>query len=125
LHAEQNRALAARRLEEGEAERTACENALMRAREGHSSGPDQMVFLQALSFHQDNCQRLALALQSAAGEAAARRDVWLQARRKHEALVRLRDRQRVAHLSAAAKHEEAEIADLIGSRHVLRGAAAA
>lgn len=93
--------------------------ALRTAREGVSSGQHQMIFLNALQRQHTHCDRLAADLVPAEREVAKRREAMLDARRRREALTRLKEKQQSAHRAEAARVEESTIGDLITARHAL------
>jgi flagellar export protein FliJ len=94
-----------------------CEQALAARRAGRSSAGDHLILMNAARVQREHCARLAERLARAAQETEAHRRRFDLARRKHEAIVRLHDRQLRAHLAAAQRQEEKEVSDLILSRY--------
>ena len=114
-----NQATAARELRAGNGELDACHAALSSRRSGTTNRTEQILLLSALQNQQSNCERLIARCAAADREVAARRGDLLIARRKREALSKLRDRQRGTHRIAQDRQEEAAIADIISARHLL------
>ena len=109
---------AALALDEARAGLDGCYAALVSGRTGATNRTEQILLLNALQYQQTQCQRLVIRLAAADREAALRRGEFLAARRKREALTRLRERQSRAHRLAQDRHEENEVSDLIAARHV-------
>ncbi len=115
--ATQAQAKIARDLAEGRVSLDAFHTALAGCRAGATNRGEQIILLNALQHHQSHCGVLALRLAAAERETAARRAEFLGARRKREMLSRLKIREFHAHRLAAARREEAAIADVIAARH--------
>lgn len=93
--------------------------ALATKREGRSRRDEQLVFLSALQYQQAYCEKMRGQLAIAERDVEARRGELLVAHSKHEALVRLKDRQGEAHETASQRAEEMALGDLITARHAL------
>ena len=106
-------------LHEARAELDRCEDAISEKRSGRSCGGDHVVFLNAARIQRERCQHLAARLEAARKEMESRRQVFQTARRKHQAVEKLRGRQLRAHITAEQRREENAISDLIISRHAL------
>ena len=106
-------------LTNGNSELDSCHAELSRQRSGKTTRNQQILLLSALQQQQLNCKRLMMKCASADHEVAARRGELLIARRKRESLSNLKERQRAAHRLAQDREQEALIADIISSRHVI------
>ena len=106
-------------LNEARAELDRCEEAITEKRSGRSTGGDHVVFLNAARMQRECCDRLAARLEAARKEMESRREIFQTARRKHQAVEKLRERQLRTHLTAEQRREETAISDLIISRHAL------
>ena len=95
------------------------EMAISAQREGSATGNDHVVFLNAARMQRECCDRLALSLDAARREMETQRGLFQAARRRHEAMIRLRDRQRRVHAAEEQRREENAISDLIMSRHAM------
>jgi len=95
------------------------EQAITGQRSGCVKGSEHVIFLNAAKVRRECCDRLAARLDAAQKEMEAQRGLFQAARRRHEAMIRLRDRHRCAHAAAEQRREEAAISDLIMSRHAL------
>jgi flagellar export protein FliJ len=104
-------------LDDASLELDRCEQAIATRRAGSSSVNDHLILLNAARFQRAHCDRLAARLESATRETDAHRALFELARRKHEAVLRLRDRHHRAHAAAGQRHEENEISDLIIAHH--------
>lgn len=111
------RAETAAQLQSVRDEIAAYHQALTAMRAGSSHGSDQLVFLRAIQAQQARQAALAAELAKREREVTARREEFLAARRKREALTRLKDHQRAAHASAAQRAAEESISELITARH--------
>ena len=107
-------------LNEARAELERHEEAIAAKRSGRTSGGDQVVFLNAAQLQRECCGRLAVRLETARKEMEGRRQFFHTARRKHQAVQRLRERHQHAHAAAEQRREENAISDLIMSRHALK-----
>jgi flagellar export protein FliJ len=113
----QARDIVGRQLAEGRATIEIFHDALAGCRTGSTNRSEQIILLNALQHHQSHCGTLAIRLAAAERETAAKRDAYLTARRKREALSRLKTRKLVAHRLAEERREEAAVADVIAARH--------
>jgi len=95
-----------------------CEQKLTEQRAGKSSIQDLLILLDAVRLQREHCVSIAARVTAATRAAEAQRQIFLTARRKHQAVLRLRDRQGRAHAEAEQRREENEISDFIISRHV-------
>ncbi|MCE9612515.1 MAG: flagellar export protein FliJ [Chthoniobacter sp.] len=103
-------------------ERTTLEEyhtALCSARAGVSNRQHQLLFLNALKQQQGLCDRCAAEFAVVEKMANQQREVMLAARRRREALSRLKERQQHAWQIEAARVEEVMIGDLITARYGL------
>lgn len=92
---------------------------LRTSRGGVSNRQQQLVFLNALKQQQSLCERCAAELAMVEKTVAERREEMLVARRRREALTRLREMQHTAWRTESARAEEAMIGDLITARYGL------
>ena len=92
---------------------------LRTARECVSSRQHQLVYLNALKQQQNLCERCAAELAMVEKAVAERREAMLVARRRREALTRLREKQHAAWKAEFARAEEVMIGDMITARHGL------
>ena len=106
-------------LNEARAELNRCEMAIAGQRAGRATGNDHVVFLNAAGLQRENCERLAARLDAARKEMEKHRGLFHAARSRHQAILRLQERQRRVHASAEERREENAISDLIMSRHAL------
>lgn len=106
-------------LYEAHAELDRCEAAISEKRSGRSCGGDHVVFLNAARIQRERCEQFAAQLEAARKEMESRRQIFHTARRKHQAVEKLRERQMRAHTAAEQRREENAISDLIISRHAL------
>lgn len=106
-------------LNEARTELVRCEEAIAEKRSGRSTGGDHVVFLNAARMQRECCDRLAARLEAARKEMESRRQIFQTARRKHQAVEKLRERQLRAHAAAEERREENAISDLIISRHAM------
>ena len=95
------------------------EHAISGQRAGRATGNDHVVFLNAAKVHRESCDQLALRLDAAQKEMETQRVLFQAARRRHEAMLKLRERHRLAHAAAEQRREENAISDLIMSRHAM------
>lgn len=109
---------AALALEESRTALDVCYSAIATGRTGSTNRTEQILLLNALQQQQAHCELLASRLAAADRDVAARRGDFLTARRKREALTKLRERQRLEHRIAQDRAIDAEIADLITARHI-------
>lgn len=114
----QARNRAALALDESRAALDACYTALAAGRTGATNRTEQILLLHAVQQQQAHSELLTTRLAAADRDVAARRGEFLVARRKREALTKLREKQRLAHRVAAERAQEAEVADLITARHI-------
>ena len=115
-----NQSAAAAALATGNSELEACHESLASRRAEKTNRTEQLLLLSALQQQKSNCERLVARCAATDREVAARRADLLIVRRKREALTRLREHQRAAHLLEQDRQQEAQIADIISARHVLR-----
>jgi flagellar export protein FliJ len=108
---------AALALETGRAALDDCYGALVSGRAGATNRTEQILLLNSLQQQQAHCELLTARLAAADREVAARREGFLAARRKREALTRLREKQRLTHRMEEDRAQENEIGDLITARH--------
>jgi flagellar export protein FliJ len=108
---------AALQLEESRAALDVCYSAIVSGRTRSTNRTEQILLLNALQQQQAHGELLTVRLAAADREVAARRGDFLTARRKREALSRLREQQRADHRLAQERAVEAEVADLITARH--------
>lgn len=108
---------AALALEAGQAGLDDCYVALVSGRSGATNRTEQILLLNSLQQQQSHCELLKGRLVAADREVQARREGFLAARRKREALTLLREKQQLAHRLAQERAQESEIADLITARH--------
>lgn len=92
---------------------------LRTAREGVSNRQHQLVYLNALKQQQGLCERCAAELAMIEKTVTERREAMLVARRRREALTRLKEKQQAAWKAESAKAEEAMIGDMITARYGL------
>jgi flagellar export protein FliJ len=109
---------AALALEQSRTALDACYAALTAGRTGATNRTEQILLLSSLQQQQAHGELLATRLAAADRDVAARRGDFLIARRKREALTKLRERQHIAHRLAQERAAEAEVADLITARHM-------
>lgn len=103
----------------GNYELESCHAALSKQRAGRTTRTEQILLLSALQQQQLNCKRLVANCAAADRDVAICRGELLVVRRKRESLSNLKERQRTAHRLAEDRQQEALIADIISSRHVL------
>lgn len=103
----------------GNLELEACHAAISTQRSGTTNRTEQILLLSALQQQQSLCERLVTRCAAIDREVAVRREAMLVARRKREALSKLKERQRDAHCFAQSRKEESAISDIISARHVL------
>lgn len=89
------------------------------SREGVSNRHYQLVYLSALQQQQALCERCAAELAMVEKNVAVRREAMLDARRRREALTRLKEKQQAAWKAEEARVEESMIGDLITARYGL------
>lgn len=116
------RCLAAQRSVEGELDEANrqldhCEEAMAGKRTGKMSVHEHLILLNAVRLHRDRCVSLTTRVVAVTRGTEAQRLRFQTARRKHEALLRLRDRHSLAHAAAEQRTEENAISDFIISRH--------
>ncbi len=109
---------AALALEESRTALEVCYAAISSGRSGSTNRTEQILLLNALQQQQAHGELLAARLAAADREIAARRGEFLAARRKREALSKLRERQRLEHRLTQERAMEAEVSDLITARHI-------
>jgi flagellar export protein FliJ len=109
---------AALALDESRAALEACYATLAAGRSGATTRTEQILLLHALQQQQAHGELLASRLAAADREVVARRGDFLAARRKRQALTRLREQQRTEHRRSEERAAEAEVADLITARHI-------
>ncbi len=114
------RARAAGSVAAAQAEIDSCHEALTARRECRTTRADQLIFLNALQYQQSILGNLKEELARVERELALRRTVMIAAQRKLDALERLKERKREAHLAAQQRREESMMDDLIGARYVLQ-----
>ena len=118
-HAIHARFRAQQELNAAHAELDRCEMAITEKRSGRSTGGDHVVFLNAARMQRECCDRLAARLEAAKKEMESRRQFFQTARRKLQAVEKLRERQLRTHNATEQRREENAISDLIISRHSL------
>ena len=96
-----------------------CELAISGQRAIASTGNRQVMLLNSAKVQREICERLLVRLEAARKEMESRREIFQTARRKHQAVEKLRERQLRTHLTAEQRREETAISDLIISRHAL------
>ena len=111
-------------LSEARTELDSREQAIAEKRAGRASGNDHIVLLNAAQQQRECCARLTARLDAARKEMETHRELFQTARRKHQAVLRLRERQQRTHVAAEERREENAISDLIISRHALRNGGA-
>ena len=94
--------------------------ALETKREGRFTQNDQLISLNAIKYQKSICERDAERLKHAKQEAEHRRLELVEARRKHEGLLRLKSNQQDDHAREADKHEQLEVDDLVTARHSVK-----
>jgi hypothetical protein len=109
---------AALALEESRRALDACYAALASGRTGATTRTEQILLLHSLQQQQAHSELLTARLAAADRDVAARRGEFLAARQAREVLTRLREKQRAEHRLASERAAEAEVADLITSRHL-------
>ncbi len=109
---------AALALEQSRTALVACSDSLSAGRTVATNRTEQILLLSSLQQQQAHGELLATRLAAADRDVAARRGDFLIARRKREALTKLRERQHIAHRLAQERAAEAEVADLITARHM-------
>ncbi len=107
------------REELGRMEKEICEQ-----RGGRATGNDYVVFLNAARVRRELCEKLALRVDVVRKEMEKQRALFQAARRRHEAMIKLRERHRLAHAAIEQRREENAISDLIMSRHAMNAQAA-
>ncbi len=95
------------------------EQAISDQRGGRATGNDCVVFLNAARVRRELCEKLALRLDAVRSEMEKQRALFQAARRRHEAMIKLRERHRLAHAAIEQRREENAISDLIMSRHAM------
>ena len=115
----QARDRAQRELDAAGQELTRIEQAITGQRAGLATGNDHVVFLNAARVQRECRDRLALGLDAARREMETQRALFQAARRRHEAMLKLRERHRCAHDASEQRREENAISDLIMSRHAM------
>jgi flagellar export protein FliJ len=93
------------------------EDAMTGKRSGKTSIHDHLILLNAVRLDRDRCVNLTTRLAAATRETEAQRQLFQTARRRHQAILRLRERHSRAHAAAEQRREDNEISDFIISRH--------
>jgi flagellar export protein FliJ len=101
-----------------QAEIDGCHEALTTRREARTTRNDQLLFLNALQYQQSLLQRLKGELSRVERELEIRRATMLAARRKVDAIERLKETKLAAHRAAEQREEGNAIDDLIGARYI-------
>ncbi len=100
------------------------EKEICEQRGGRATGNDYVVFLNAARIRRELCDKLALRLEAVRKEMEKQRALFQAARSRHEAMLKLRERHRIAHAAIEQRREENAISDLIMSRHAMNTKAA-
>lgn len=109
---------AERDLDEANLELDSCEERLTDQRAGKTSIQDHLILLNAVRIQREHCVSLATRFTAATRATEAQRLLFQTARRRHQIVLRLHDRQSRAHAAAEQLREENEMSDFIISRHV-------
>ncbi len=110
-------ALAERELSEAESVLEAYHGTLEELRKKPFRPDEQQLYLNALDRQKDYCKRLAGEVAKAAAVTAREFAALLEARKQHEIVKHLKQKQLAAHRRACLAEEEAIIRDLIIARH--------
>jgi flagellar export protein FliJ len=78
---------------------------------------EREMLWKALAWQRDSCAQLLAAVDAARKELESKREALLSARREHEAMLRLREKQLTAWQRDAQLAEIAMIDDIVNARH--------
>jgi flagellar export protein FliJ len=127
IEAQQHHAAAGRALDEAKAEFSVAESewkqlvAQLGELQGSTFVPaERHIIWNATNQKKDECKALAQKVELAARELDVKRQALLAARRDHEAMLKLREKQPLEHSMAAERSDRALIDDVINARHVAR-----
>lgn len=113
----QNQTRAEQALEQAKQELENYHRLLERQRSARFHPGDQQVYLNAIVNQEMRCEELAIEYTKALQAAKAQHVLLLQARIKHEVLLRLKEKKMNEYKSSVQAKEEAAIEDLIIVRH--------
>ena len=119
-HALQAVMRAARELADAQADLERLQKTLGLARSGGGSTNDQIISLNAIGYQKQLCERDAERLRLSEEEAQKRLQELLEAKRAHEALLRLRSRQHAQYVQEEMRREQVAVDDLVSARYAAR-----
>ena len=119
-YAEDRRNRAEQSLANGEAALAELDRALMTQRQGRLNCRDHLLMLHAMDMQRVECKRLANVLRQSTAEVESKRADLVEAKREHDVVLRLKEKQLTEYRKEVARQEELEIGDMIGARHALK-----
>jgi flagellar export protein FliJ len=116
---------AERELAEARAELERLHETLESARGGRSWRNDQLIVLNAIGYQRSICDRKSERLQFFQGEAKARLQDLLAAKRAHEVLRRLKAKAKARHQIEEGRQEQNAVDDVVVAKFAVTGGKAA
>ena len=125
--AQQSHAAAGRRLEailrdlnEAEEEHKRLNQQLAGIQRSSFRPAEREILWNALKYQKDLCGQLALKMDAARKELEVKRQALLDARRDHEAMMKMQEKDLLEHTRLAQQEEALMIDDIVSARHSAR-----